>query len=724
VSRSVVGREGPRLRAHRIVAILSTCLLLVGVPVPAVTPSYVGPERPVEGILADGGAGPNLTVDPSDWWMTGGTTTPVSAAWTAIPPGCTVAPAWYRWSVDAGGSEGWLTPTNRSVVNFTAVSGASGRTEITVDGAAVVDCGGNDSSVFRFANATFRVDAPLVVDQLRTVVPPEGTRGVAEIAGTLSGGQPPFSLRVDWEDGNVTTATLDADGNFSVSGTPGPDPRGPTILVTDASGLVAQGTVEENSTRSGNFVVLIVPSTYVADVGVPVAFQIDATATRNYSTIDVCENALSVPARSVPDAGNGFSCAFARPGIGNVTVVAVENSFPFATSYAQLLEPVVPTFSVRAATNGTVGEVGRGTYAPLDLSGGVPPYRLAWRFVGNGSETTAVVSRDGTFLAPVVPSVAGSESIVVAGNDSLGEPAAAATVPIDVDAPLVGELSARAFPTHGGTGLSISGAVVSGAAPFFWSVVEASAPVDSSTFGGSLATDGSFAWTGTVRSEGPLTTTIVVADAAGAVWTATRSEETAPQLELTLRATPDGPGRWAGAIDIAGGVPPFLVYVNGSDGDAWNRSGLDDGAWNFTTEARTPGNLSIHATVVDRLGIVAMATATVIVPAGVGGAPLSASLLVGTAAGLVLLLGGIAYGWRRRSARTQSTPVVDPTEALRTIIAPADGADRAVVELLAEEQGIPIAAVRQTIDRLISEGTIRAERGGDGEEILAWRPLP
>ncbi|MFY9716934.1 MAG: hypothetical protein WAK40_03240 [Thermoplasmata archaeon] len=718
--RSNLGHPSPR--TYRIVSILSVGLLLVGLPPGA--PPHLGPGRGVENVATGDGVGPNLTIDPVDWWMTGGTSTPVSADWTGIPPGCTVTPAWYRWSVDAGGSEGWLTPTNRSAVNFTAVSGASGQTELTVDGAADIDCGTNESSVFRSANATFRVDAPLVVDELRTVVPPVGTRGVAEVAGTLSGGEPPFSLRVDWEDGNVTSADLPVDGNFTVTGAPGPDPRGPSIVVTDGAGLVAHGTVEENSTRSGNFVVLIEPSTYVADVGVPVTFQVGATTTGNYSTIDVCENALGIPAHRTPDTANGFTCAFASPGIGNVTVVAVENSFPFATSYAQLLEPVVPTFSVRAATNGTVGEVGRGTYVPLDVIGGVPPYRLAWRFVGNDTEMTAVVSRDGTFLAPVRPAVAGSESIVVVGSDSLGEPAAAASVPIDVDAPLAGELSARAFPTHGGTGLSISGTVVSGTPPFFWAIVGASVSVNTSTFDGALASDGSFGWSGTARSEGPLTVTAVVADAAGAIWTATRSEETVPQLTVSLRATPDGPGRWAGALEVAGGEPPFVVYVNGSDGDSWNRSGLEDGDWNFNAETKASGNLSFRVAVVDRLGIVATASATVVVPAGAGDAPLPSSLLVGSATGLVLLLGGIAYAWKRRSARPGPTPGVDATETLRAIIAPADGADRAVVELLAEEQGIPIATVRQTLDRLIAEGTIRAERGGDGEEILAWRPLP
>ena len=61
---------------------------------------------------------------------------------------------------------------------------------------------------------------------------------------------------------------------------------------------------------------------------------------------------------------------------------------------------------------------------------------------------------------------------------------------------------------------------------------------------------------------------------------------------------------------------------------------------------------------------------------------------------------------------------------LRGIIEPAEGAERFTVELLAEEAGIPLAMVRSTIDRLVSEGTVRSESGADGEEVLSWSPEP
>jgi hypothetical protein len=79
--------------------------------------------------------------------------------------------------------------------------------------------------------------------------------------------------------------------------------------------------------------------------------------------------------------------------------------------------------------------------------------------------------------------------------------------------------------------------------------------------------------------------------------------------------------------------------------------------------------------------------------------------------------------WRRRVRKKPAvTPGPDPAATLRRIIEPAEGAERFTVELLAEEAGIPLAVVRSTIDRLVSEGRIRSESGADGEEVLSWSP--
>lgn len=90
---------------------------------------------------------------------------------------------------------------------------------------------------------------------------------------------------------------------------------------------------------------------------------------------------------------------------------------------------------------------------------------------------------------------------------------------------------------------------------------------------------------------------------------------------------------------------------------------------------------------------------------------------------LLGILGGLWLYRRRRRSAEPSPPPPDPVAVIREIVEPAEGAERSTVELLAEEQGLPLATVRSTIDRLVSDGTLRSETGSDGEEVLAWSEL-
>lgn len=81
---------------------------------------------------------------------------------------------------------------------------------------------------------------------------------------------------------------------------------------------------------------------------------------------------------------------------------------------------------------------------------------------------------------------------------------------------------------------------------------------------------------------------------------------------------------------------------------------------------------------------------------------------------------------RLRGGRAEAPtpwPAQDPVEVLRSIIAPSDGVDRSTVELLAEEQGFDLVTVTRTLERLRRDGSLRYERGPDGEEVLAWAHL-
>jgi DNA-binding IscR family transcriptional regulator len=57
---------------------------------------------------------------------------------------------------------------------------------------------------------------------------------------------------------------------------------------------------------------------------------------------------------------------------------------------------------------------------------------------------------------------------------------------------------------------------------------------------------------------------------------------------------------------------------------------------------------------------------------------------------------------------------------LERLLRPADGADRLTIELMAEEEGVPLEVVHETLDRLVREGRVRSEAEPDGGEVLAW----
>lgn len=659
--------------------------------------------------------------------MTGGSSAPATGTWIDVPPGCTLEPVWFQWWISTGGAEGAVAPTNRSATNFTGVIGATGTTTIEVASLGSVDCGANRTSVVRTANATFHVDAPLDILGFHTAVAPAGPPARVVAVGVLVGGDPPFSLAIDWGDGNVTNASRPSDGSFAIAGGGRPGGGQPIVTATDAAGLTARARSEENATASDGFVIALTPSSWTAEVGLPVSFRIAATVpSSNYSTISVCEDDPVGPlARSDALPGGGFSCTFASAGTANVSVVAVEESFPFAVSTAELHEPVAAPFAFAVGAPSELhGEVGRAAYVPISVTGGVAPIRLEWRFVGNDSEATSIVDRDGSYFAPVTPTVPGTEPVEVSGADALGMPSENASVSLAVEAPLAGQAAVGATPAPGGTELQLSASIVSGVPPFDWAVEENVPLANSTGFGGTLPSAGPFGWSATVRAEGPQTPSLIVVDSLGAVWTYRSSVDAVPPLGVELRAAASGSDLWTAVVELTGGAPPLSFQLNSSDGTSFNRTGLTDGSYRVMVRASSGGNLSLRVTALDRWGVSARATAWVAVTGGPAPAGFPAgSLAVGSAVALGIG-GGLAFWRYRRHSPGIEAPPVDPISILRGIIAPADGADRGVVELLAEEQGVSLAEVRSTIDRLVSAGTILSERGADGEEILAWRPLP
>jgi hypothetical protein len=309
--------------------------------------------------------------------------------------------------------------------------------------------------------------------------------------------------------------------------------------------------------------------------------------------------------------------------------------------------------------------------------------------------------------------------------DAEGSVTSNATARLQVDPELNGSIVSDRSLTASGEDLALTGSVTAGAPPFLWVVVPASVPSNETGVAGILGSVGWFSWSGTYEVEGWTSLTVTVVDAAGGILPATLDLEEVPPLAGNLSLPPGNatePGTFGLDLSLAGGLAPFDVTVNGSDEESWNRTVSLDGNATWAFLAPADNSLDLRVSAVDALGTELDWNVTVRVSAGPGESPASTSTLSEDGGGVLLVLGLLATGLYLYRRRGRSTPAVpsDPVAVLRGIIEPADGADRATVELLAEEAGIPLEVVRSTIDRLIVEGTIRTDAGVDDPEVISW----
>ena len=707
-------------------AVAATVLTIVLAVVPVPEGSSAGPSRVLVGGTAAVGLGSNLSVAiaPASWWMESGTNATLAATWVGTPAGCSLEPTWFRWAIAPGGSDGALGATNGSRTEFFASDAGSGTTTVVVRAAASLDCRGNLSASFSRAAAVVTVAVPLAVRGLAFRTDPIVPGAAAELVGTIVGGNAPYRLRVAWADGAVSYANVSGPGTFSVVHTyVGNGSFEPVVLATDAAGRTDASDPEEPLYVSDTFAAAIVPSTLIAEEGVPVLFGISTThAPPNFSWLFACENAS--PASTGGSTGLVYGCAFDAAGITPVSFEAVGASAPFPIAAATLEEAVVPPPSVVLPATSPVGEVGGTAYAPVELSGGVPPFVLNWSLVGTGLAGTETVPSDGTAYLPLSSDTAGALVLSATVVDALGGAGAPAEEQVAFAPCLDAWAAAAAGSAAGAVALNVSASAVEGSPPFDWTVVPSLPAVNASAEAGILPASGSFDWNATYRAEGVVGVTVVVVDAAGGLAVVNLTVLLAMPLAISATVDPDGPGPVTLWVNVAGGVAPFTYRWNDSFGDGGNGSAAVAGTIVLRAAPGASGSCSFTVLVVDALGMSASAQVRTSVPArgdgsdpGVGVLPaLTVAALLGMVAFAVLL-------FRRRRPSPSPTPQ-DPVAVLREAIEPSDGVDRGLVELLAEERGVPLEVVRATLERLKADGTVRAGRGSDGEEVLAWAEPP
>ena len=677
---------------------------------------------------------PELIVDPSTWRLAAGNSTSLSAAWVGLPPRCSLAPLWFRWGLVGATAEGVLGTTTSENATFFGTSAETGTTAIAVRSASGMTCGATARVLLGFAEANVTVVAPVRVTNLVASPNPLRENGTANVTGEIDGGLPPYLVSVAWGDGRSTNLTVERPGSFVTSHRFASGSYRPLVVVVDAAGQSTRGTVDADLTVSDGLAAgLAAPATSV-DVGTSLEFRATTLDLPNGSSWGwSCTN----PARP-EDFGNAsitnLSCAFSDVGVGSV-LFEVFPPVPGVGVTAGFSEDVEPLPTLTPVGGNVTAEVGLPSAVPFEIAGGVPPFQLTWSEIGTSEQGTETAAADGRVFLPIVPSVAGDLSLAARLTDSDGVAATNATTPLVVDPALVVTAISARTPTSDGAALQVTGSVLAGTPPFDWAVVPSCAATNGSPAAGNLSTVGAFGWSANYSVEGSVNLTVVVADAAGGVATALAALVVVPPLAVQVSVDPSGlppAGDFALGLRVAGGVPPFQVNVSATAGLEWNRTISSDGAFIEAFTTGIGGLLDLRITVVDALGVVANSTARApVVPppaptppnasrAGAGASEAEPLLVTGLVVAVGVAMGAFSLWRRHLRSRSPPPPPVDAREVLRGIIEPAEGADRATVELLADEAGVPIELAAATIDRLKADGTLRSEIDSEGGEILAW----
>jgi hypothetical protein len=685
--------------------------------------------------------------------MRAGENLTLHAFWSTGAARCSVDPIWFTWSVGNGTATGYLNASTGGSVTFVAASFSSGTDGVHLRSAASVDCDGDRTVVDGSNDSEISIVVPMTLEGLtltpEVLVPGESTT----LTGRVQGGQPPYDVQLAWGDGSSTALSLTAPGPFAVNHT---FPAGRFLPVAD--GMDSEGdrvntSLDEAVTVGTGFRVVLVASSGVAEIGSPVDFSgFDLGHPAGAIVLYQCTNATlgsAPPSFGGPNA-TGFSCTFSEPGTQEVVfgVYSPDPGGPFQSTI--LYETVVPPPMVEVRPVTDLGEVGGSLLLVVDLEGGADPVTLTWNLTGNRSSGAEVIPDDGVGTVAVELTVPGSFSLGVWSNDSLGRVGQNSSSLIEVVPALATQADGSARVESFGAKVDVVGDVLSGCPPFNWWVIPEAAGINDSPWNGTLVSEGSFWWNSTYLREGTLKISVGVVDSCSVSWETRLSTPLLASLVVSADASegPETPAlneTLAVDLSVDAGWPPFSVLVNDSGGDAWNRTLDTDGWFRMLLPTTFNGSTTIDIAVLDSLGAFCSENLSVVlhpwsvstpstpngsipILTGPEGDSTTPSLpdLFGTVGSISLLLGACAAGgylWRRRRRRAKANPLPpgpDPVSTLRTIIEPAEGAERFTVELLAEEAGISLPVVRATLDRLVAEGKVRSEAGADGAEVLTW----
>jgi hypothetical protein len=659
--------------------------------------------------------------------------------WSAAPAGCSWGPEWSTWALPSAGEAGGVfTLPDASSTEFVPASLTAMRSEVAVHSSVVLTCGDSNRTVegVAFANVT-TYPAPVLSDLSARPNDPAAP-GRVVLDGFLAGGRPPYLLGVVWGDGTSTNRTLLAPGEFQVPHVFFSGDFQPRVGVYDADRIDVRAELPD-PIEVGNGTRLSVDSTEpLAEVGVPVEFRGSAEDPGVHDGAAIACGAVPVvhPGLTVTNV----TCVPAASGTLPVTF-KLGVSAPSARDQVTFDQPVAPPVTVVVRPVDDALDSGTATFLRLTIAGGVPPFRASWSVRNAPLGARSNLSSDGSLLVPWTPSFTGEARLNATVSDALGVSAQSLVMKVTVAPAPHLALVAYGSASRASTTVQVDATLVGGSPPIVWSLVTASTPPTEALPLGE-SNSGSFNWSATYSSEGLATFDLEVEDAAFTLETNSTSAELPVGPNVQVSGTPSAlPGSAVLNLTLTteGGQLPFDIWVNSSDGPLWNGTEASPGPYEESLSLGATGTVAVSVTLLDARGGSAEANLTVTLPPALPPAPptpppgsaspgtpppisgsgpdlapwAAGAALAAVAIGLVLARG-------RRAARTAEEPAPDPEAILERLLSPADGADRLTIELMAEEEGVPLETVRRTLDRLIRDGRVRSETDPDGGEVLAW----
>jgi hypothetical protein len=723
--------NGARTRpAARAIALAALAVGLLTVP----SASTVGPPAPAPDlhpgwIASTSEAVPTvgLSIGGTEYPPEGSTDSNLDGLWGPVPSTCQLFPEWYSWFLPAPSSARgtFLTPALPDT-SFAPATLAAGPAEVGLRATADVACGGANRTVEALAFANVSANPPPAIVNLSASPAATTAPASVNLSGVILGGRAPYLLGVAWGDGSFSNESLPVAGPFLLSHPYGPGTFAPRVAVRDAERLDVRVHLAIPIEVTNSTALTILASQPLAEVGQPVGFRGVVERPPTNLGIDLgCGPSVRVP---VGANITNLTCTPVAPGTLDATLEVLA-PYPDGDQEVTRVQPVAPAVALTLRAMDPSVDVGTPAYLVVQLTGGVPPFHVTCSAGGDVLLNLSNASSDGSFLVPWRPLVAGAVLLAGTITDALGAVGTAPWARAIVSPTPRLTLGANESVSTRSTRVIVQGGLQGGAGPVRWSLTSSLSPFNGTVPYGENATGG-LAWTAYFAEEGLTNLTVGVLDAALTYLTASLPVGLPPAPVLSslhLEATPM-PGAPAVLwVNWTGGVPPYELWVNSTAGMEWNGSAPTAGTVSIPLPNEPAGNVTLSVAVADARGYGASGNLTEFFAAR----PASGTIRVaesnpvpwaiGALLGAIALAFAVGRRWRRE--RAPSVPAPDAARVLEELLRPAEGADRLTIEMMAEEEGVPLETVQSTIDRLVREGRIRSESEPGGGEVLAWETL-